>query len=69
MIPLKKILVSPLIKRLPYCHECKGTGVKKIENTYHRCECGRLPNANGAARLAKQHRLTERLREVKEGRW
>lgn len=42
--------------------------VRRANMPYVRCHCGRMPNSHGQALLAKQERLENRLRDLKEGK-
>jgi hypothetical protein len=64
--PIERVTFN---KRLSFCPLCRGTGVRKLDSQYVKCQCGRLPNSVGAARLAKQERLIERFNTIKEKGW
>jgi len=54
---------------LPWCRKCYGKGIHRATlgakaGPYVRCDCGRLPNATSARKLADQARKEERLIEL-----
>jgi hypothetical protein len=53
------------------CSRCRHTpGIVRIPGTprWEKCHCGKLPNSTNQAKLDRQYRLEERLRELKEGK-
>ncbi len=57
------------MKRGATCPRCRFTpGVVKVGGQYERCHCGKMPNSTNQAKLEKQARLDNRLRELKEGK-
>lgn len=62
---------------------CGGTGVVRQkavgpdgtplgrgqDGRWVRCDCGRMPDSRGAAKLAQQKRLDERLAEIEKRGW
>jgi len=62
----------PAIPTKPYCGKCKGSGIyreRSRRGAYHKCSCGRLPNATAALKLTKQDVLLKRLSELKTKGW
>jgi len=53
----------------PWCQACRGSGVTKEGARYVQCGCGRLPNATGSAKLARQKVLEDRLVDIKSRGW
>jgi hypothetical protein len=55
--------------RRPWCGLCYGRGYRRVGAEYQPCSCGRLPNSDGARKIAEQETLKERLRSVKVKGW
>jgi hypothetical protein len=51
------------------CGICYGRGVMRKGSRYVKCLCGRLTDSRGAALLAKQKKLDDRFRELKDKGW